>query len=307
MKRGHSPGFTLIEIVVAVALLAMLGIILSTATASLMGAIQDSRDMQDVYHTARVALGRMEREIAMAYLSKHQGEKPTTKTLFLGKSTTAQFTYTGHRRMARNARESDEGVVEFRLEKDPKDGQTMLVRREKVVIDESPTKGGRREVLARGVKSLKFAYWDMDKEAWQSDWKVEIDRIAEEKAKAQATANMATALTGNAALGKALADQKKEDKHGPDEQWLPGRVRIQLVLQTEDRELAFETQARLRLLQPLDFAGVTALKALESAGNPFMPMGSAPAPNLMQTIEQTLNPPPAPGSPGATKSQGGRP
>jgi general secretion pathway protein J len=288
------------EVLVAVGLMALLGVILATSTASLMGAIQDTRELQDVYHTARVSLQRIEREVGAAYLSKHQGENRTTKTLFLGKANTITFTYQGHRRMVRNARESDEGVVEFKLEKDSKSGQNVLVRREKVVIDDSPNKGGRREVLATGVKSLKFSYWNMDKESWVNDWKVEIDRLAEEKAKAQAAANVATAVTGNAALGKALADAaaKKETTHGPDDQWLPARVRIQLVLQDEDRELLFESQARIRTMQALDFSGVQPMKALEQAGNPFMPFGSAPAGNLLPPVV-------TPGPTGAPAATGG--
>ena len=80
-----SRGFTLIEILVAVALLAMMGVILTTATGSILGAIKDTRESQEQYHAARVALGRMEREISMAYLSKHQSEFKTTKTAFIGK------------------------------------------------------------------------------------------------------------------------------------------------------------------------------------------------------------------------------
>lgn len=76
-----SRGFTLIEVLVAVALMAMLGIILATSMSSIIGAIKDSKQMQDYYHTARVALGRMQQEISMAYISKHQSELRSTKTV----------------------------------------------------------------------------------------------------------------------------------------------------------------------------------------------------------------------------------
>lgn len=272
MTPRHAQGFTLIEVVVAVSLLAMLGIIISTATASILGAIHDTQQMQDYYHTARVSLGRMEREIGMAYLSKHQGEKRATKTAFLGKSNQMTFTYMGHRRMVHNARESDEGVVEFKLER-AKDGSNVLVRREKTIIDDNVLKGGQRLVLARGVKSLKFAYWSMDKEAWQSDWKVEIDNVLAEQQQKAAAATLATAAVGgNAALGKALAGQKPpEARHGPEEFWLPARVKITLVLQTDedDEDLVFETQTRVRLMEALDFGGIYVPKPFDNTLNPY--------------------------------------
>ncbi len=289
-------GFTLVEVIVAVSLLAMLGIIIATSTASILGAIQDTRSMQDYYHTARVALGRMEREVSMAYLSKHQGEMRTTKTVFIGKSTSILFSYIGHRRMMRDAAESDEGFVEYKIERDPKCGCEALVRREKVIIDETPQKGGQRQVLAEGVKKLTFQYWDMDKEAWTSDWRVEIDNVqAELLAKAQKAA-VGTAMTGNANLGNVLAAQKPVVvTHTADDLWLPARVRISIVLDTQDGDLPFETQTRIRLQEPLDFNGPISNKALENAsgmngafpamtppgmplGGSANPMGAAPPP-----------------------------
>ena len=262
----HSRGFTLMEVIVAVSLLAMLGIILATSTASILGAIQDTREMQDYYHTARVALGRIEREVAMAYLSKHQGENRTTKTVFIGKGNSILFSYIGHRRMTREAVESDEGFIEYKVEHDAKCNCDALVRREKVIIDETPQKGGQRLVLANGVKKLTFQYWDMDKEAWTSDWRVEIDNVQEELLKKAQKAAMGTAMTGNAQLGNVMANAKPiEATHTAEDLWLPARVRISIVLQTQDGDMPFETQARIRLQEPLDFNAPVSTKALENA------------------------------------------
>ncbi|MBI5610523.1 MAG: hypothetical protein HY902_16725 [Deltaproteobacteria bacterium] len=258
----------------AVGLLAVLGVILATSTSSLIGAIRDNRKSQEYYHAARVALGRMDNEIAMAYLSKHQSDLKTTKTVFVGKQNALTFATIGHRRMVREARESDEAVVEYKLEKDSKTGDSILVRREKPLIDDQPFKGGRKQVLAWGVKKLTFAYWDMDKESWQSDWKVEIDNAKEEEMKkAQAAAGVA-AVTGNAALGSALASNmaNQEQTHGPQDLWLPARVKVTLVLATEEGELTFETQARIRLQQPLNLGGIHVPKPFENSLNPYAAM-----------------------------------
>lgn len=265
-----SRGFTLMEILVAVALLAMMGLIMTTATSSILGAIKDSRESQEQYHAARVALGRMERELSMAYLSKHQSELMTTKTAFLGKSNSVTFSYMGHRRMTRNAAESDEGFVTYRIEKDRKTGQNALIRREKPVIDDQPEKGGQRLVLATGVRKLTFAYWDFDKESWQADWKVEIDRAREAELKKSAAATAIGSQTGNMELGKALVGAAaQEQRHGPEELWLPARVKVTLVLDTEQGELTFETQTRIRLMQPIEFSGIQTPKPYENTLNPY--------------------------------------
>ena len=267
-----SRGFTLIEILVAVALLAMMGLILTTATGSILGAIKDTRESQEQYHAARVALGRMEREIAMAYLSKHQSEFKTTKTAFIGKGNSLTFSYMGHRRMTRNAPESDEGFVTYRLEKDKSTGQSILVRREKPVIDNQPEKGGQKLVLATGVSKLTFSYWDFDKESWQSDWKVEIDNAKEAEMKKSMAATAIGAATGNNDLGKALVQaqaQTQENTHGPDDLWLPARVKIAMTLETDDTELAFETQTRVRVMQPIEFGGIHTPKPYENTLNPY--------------------------------------
>jgi general secretion pathway protein J len=256
--KAGAAGFTLLELLVAAGLLAMMGLILSVSISSIMSAIRESRETQDRYHAARVALGRMQREIAMAYLSKHQGEARTTKTVFLGKPDSLVFTYLGHRRLVRGSRETDQGVVEYSLQRGD-EGRLNLVRREKVIIDDQPEKDGRRQVLATDVLKLRFEYWDMDREDWEGDWKVEIDRAAEEQRQKELAAATAAATTGNAALGQALADMQSRDDasgHGPDDQWLPSRVRIYLVLGTETGdELEFVTETRIRMQQAIDFNG----------------------------------------------------
>ena len=252
----HARGFTLMELLVAAGLLALMGLILGTSISAVMGAIRDNREMQDRYHHARVALGRMQREIGMAYLSKHQGENKTTKTLFIGKPDRLMFTYMGHMKIARGGIESDQGVVEYMLERHPDRDLPQLVRREKVIIDETPEKEGRREVLASDVVKLRFEYWSVDKESWESDWKVEIDNALEEQRRKEAAAAAATGMTGNSALANALVNRTdQKPKRGPDEQWLPARVRIAMTLATDnpDQNLEFATQARVRILVPLNF------------------------------------------------------
>ena len=271
-RCAAQSGFTLMEVMVAAALLAMMGLIIATSITSVMGAIRDNREMQDRYHAARVALGRVQRELSMAYLSRHQNEDGTTKTAFIGKSKKLIFTYMGHRRMARNVLESDQGVVEYALEREPGSNLSNLVRREKVIIDDTPEKEGHRQVLIEGVRELEFEYWNLDKETWQPDWKVVVDKAAEEKRRKQQIAAVTAGMTGNVALGNELAKQSgREKKHGADEGWLPARVRIRIVVSTweEDVDLEFTTQTRIRLQEPLELGKPYTPQAYENTLNPY--------------------------------------
>lgn len=290
MKRQR--GFTLMEIMIAASLLAMMGLILGTSISAVLGAIRDNREMQDRYHAARVALGRMQREIAMAYLSKHQGEQRATKTVFLGKSNRLTFTYMGHRRIARGNIESDQGVVEYFLDRGSGGGLPALIRREKVVIDDVPEKEGRRQVLAEDVRKLEFEYWNMDKESWEDDWKVEIDRAVEEQREKERAAAMATGMTGNADLANTLVNARsRQNKHGPDEQWLPGRVRIRIVLATDDDDLDLEfvTQTRVRMMRPLNFRKPFTAKEYTNTLNPLSPMSGITPSSFSQQFNQFQN------------------
>jgi len=280
-RRATVAGFTLFEVLIAAGLLAMMGIILYAAMTVTMNGIRDAARMQERYHTARVALGRMQRELASAYLSKHQGENRTTKTVFLGKNNRLVFTYMGHRRISKDAKESDQGVVEYVLERGASSEGGRLVRREKVVIDDRPERDGRREVLADGVRKVVFAYYDIDKEAWVNDWKVEIDNALEEEKKKSATATSIAAATGNAALGNAAVaaatqGAAAQNNHGPDDQWLPARVKILLVLAGEEQDIEFETQARIRLQEPLQFNAKLVPAGIAGAMNPYSPFGASP-------------------------------
>ncbi len=290
-RTARARGFTLMELMVAAALLALLGLLLGSSISAVLSAIQDNREMQDRYHAARVALGRMQRELAMAYLSKHQGETRATKTVFLGKSNRLTFTYMGHRKIMKSALESDQGIVEYSLERDQDTGLLNLVRREKVIIDDTPEKEGRREVLANDVKKLRFEYWNLDKESWESDWKVEIDNALEEQRRKQALAAAATGMTGNASLGGALAKQAgRKPTHGPDDYYLPARVRVYIVLATddEDLDLEFETQARIRLLRPLDFTRPATPDFFKDPLSPHVPGVANFSGNMAKSVQSTM-------------------
>lgn len=266
--RGGGParGMTMIEVMVAIAILAVMGFLTYGALVITIRSQQRADVLQERYHSARVFLGRFKREASMAFLSLHQAEDKRTETLFDGDRDHVTFDTSAYEPIRRDARESDELEVEYRLDRDD-DGEPAIIRRVKLHIDERGGKGGREEVVLRGVKSLEFEYYDKAGEDWDSEWDVTIDDALEKrellktiKLQRDAAETLRTDETGG--IGQRLGNQvaaevvdkiaEKGEQQVLDRITLPSRIRVKLTLQDETgREYPLETQVEIRVTDPL--------------------------------------------------------
>lgn len=167
-------GFTLIEVMVAMAITAIMGAMVAGAIGQVGRAADLTRDQDARYGEARRALTRLAGELAMAFTSEHYDRARFTDgrpTLFKGEEDDVLFTTMAHVRLFRGAKESDQSVVEYSIDRDPesRDGEALF-RREKLRIDDDPEDGGERELVARGVKRLTLSYWDAKKKEWVREW-----------------------------------------------------------------------------------------------------------------------------------------
>lgn len=234
MRKAFDPrGFTVVEILVAIGLFATVSAIMYSSFVLMIRAQETTDQLQERYHAARVAMQRMAREISMSFLSKHvHAEEERSKTAFLGDRNKITFTALCNDRRIKESRESDQLAVEYFL-KSIKGGGKGLYRRSKPMPDSDPEKGGTVELLAEGVKSLEFEYWDREKEDWRNEWEVTSD-------------DFEIGVPG-LQLPTEVTDEEKTLQ-------LPWRVRIRLVLRGEDQEeYEFETQTALYMREALDF------------------------------------------------------
>ncbi len=119
-------------------------------------------------HEGREAILRMTRELQAAFLSLHNPQLPaliTRTTAFVGKSGAGfdrlDFVAFAHRRIERDAKESDQCEVGYSAQKDPEVEDKMdLLRREQTPVDMFPTKGGIVSILAENVVDLRFRYME---------------------------------------------------------------------------------------------------------------------------------------------------
>ncbi len=215
---ARARGFTLVELMIAMAITAVIGAAIAGAFARIDKAGDVARLQGERYASARLALTRMAREISMAYVSDHfdttqYRERPT---LFRGREDDLLFTTMAHERLWRDAKESDESLVEYQVDRDPDHpGEDALLRREKAHIDDDAERGGRKDVVCERVARLDLRYWDRKRNEWVREWSTRaVDHAAD----------------------------------------LPTRVRIELELRMPSGGTEkFTTEARLAVTRPLDF------------------------------------------------------
>jgi len=166
-------GLTLIELMIAMTITAIMGAMVAGAIIQVDHAAEVTRAQDERYGEARRALTRLSSELAMAYTSEHFDRARFSSgrpTLFRGREDGILFTTMAHVRLFEGAKESDQAVVEYLVESDPESRGDALFRREKLRIDGEPDADGRRDLVARGVKRLTLSYWDAKKKEWVREW-----------------------------------------------------------------------------------------------------------------------------------------
>jgi general secretion pathway protein J len=225
-QRASAAGFTLIEVMLALAILGFVTTLMwgsFSQTASNKKAIESA---QERTHTVRVAMLRMAREIEMAYLSASENTAMANRRTFLVGSSHSdvdelQFSSFAHQRLRAGLAEGDTSLISYFGERDPDDRSVLnLMRRETRRLQaENPADiAGETYVLCPDIVRVKFTYYDHKLKEWVNDWS-----------------------TLNAS--------------GP--QYLPTHVRITLtVLDERHQEVSYTTDARIQMTEKVDYKPV---------------------------------------------------
>jgi general secretion pathway protein J len=212
----RARGFTLVEVMIAVGITAGMALMTVGSLRGVDRARELVRAQQDAHSAARLALSRMAREVSMAFISDNfdHNQFRDRPTLFVGREDELLFTTFAHLRLHRDAKESDQAVVEYVVDDDPdRRGEEALFRREKARLDDQPDRGGRKDLVADRVRALRLQYWDLKRKEWVREWSTRSTEHANE---------------------------------------LPARVRIELEVGLADgRTEKFVTEARIELRAPL--------------------------------------------------------
>lgn len=177
-RRGASRGLTLVELLVAMAIMALLSVLIYGSIDGMRRSRQGVQRISDRYREGRLAMSRMARELQSAYLSEHLPLTPAlqvVRTAFIGDPGTPadriDFNSFAHRRLDRDSKESDQMEVSYFGSRDPEKNDVVdLARRVSTLLDDKPEQGGRVEVLATDIDLFDLKYLDPLTGMWRDEW-----------------------------------------------------------------------------------------------------------------------------------------
>jgi len=221
MRRNR--GFTLVEVMIAVAILAVVTALVWSSFRQTFNTKTQIEANGSRYHSVRLGLERMAREITMAYLSQNEDTgQQERRTFFVGKHhgdvDELRFSMFGHQRLYADANESDTSQVVWFGDRDPEDrAKTDLMRRETRRLQnlKPEVAAGETDIVCDDVIKLKIDYWDSRDKIWRDEW-------------------------------STIAADGQPDR-------LPSKVRITLTVYDERRrEVPFQTEVRIPMQEPLN-------------------------------------------------------
>ena len=176
-QTGESTGgFTLIEILVAVAILSIILTIIYGAFATGTRSINICRGSSEIYQVARLSLDRIAEDISCAFLPKDiqledisfgfTGEDRETDSM---PRDTLYFISTAHLKFGQGLRDPGFCEIGYYTETDPETDKVVLFRREDDTVDDEIDNGGIILELAEGIQGLDFKYYD-DEENELDEW-----------------------------------------------------------------------------------------------------------------------------------------
>ena len=220
--RRRSAGFTLIEIMLAVAILAILTTLMWSAFSQASRNKKRVEAAQERTHTVRTALLRMAREIEMTFLSEsNEPDATLPRTQFIAASRPdvdeLWLTAFAHQRLRGGSAEGDTSIIGYFGARDPDDRRILnLMRREsRRLVSRDPREvPGETYIVCPDIVRLKLTYYDYRKKEWRDEW----------------NSNMA------------------------GWSFLPSHVHISLtVLTAEGREVTYTTDARIQLTERVGY------------------------------------------------------
>jgi type II secretion system protein J len=168
---GKPQGFTLLEVLIAVAIMAGIVTVIYMSFFTASRNIEQAEARRDATDLARTLLTKLSNEIMNAYYSQSM-----TETFFYGKKAgaepdTPRFDTIAFTTLANNVQDEAElREVGYSFEETSEKNARMLIRKEKRDLspDTPPLEGGEDSTLTDRIKSLRLRYFNGL--AWTDDW-----------------------------------------------------------------------------------------------------------------------------------------
>lgn len=184
-KRALSRGLTLLEVMISLAILAIIASLIYGAFDGMAQSKKALSRVNERYHQGRSALTRMSREIEAAFLTLHQPpslQLHARETGFMGHDSGSRdrvdFNSFSHRRLKADTHESDQNEISYFTSNDPNQGNKLdLVRRESTALDLDFDKGGVVNVICEDIDSFDIQYLDPQTGEWADSWEAKRDSL----------------------------------------------------------------------------------------------------------------------------------
>ncbi|MFZ7113111.1 MAG: PilW family protein [Desulfatiglandales bacterium] len=168
-------GFTLLELLISVAMTVVVMAAVYGSYTSNMDAIQMARQNSMVYQTARVIFDRMSRDMESAFLTERLSVN-MPETGFVGQdleidgrpADRIDFTSLSHVCMTEEDLPSDLCEIGYHLEKDEEGEDLVIFRRDEAAVDADISTGGQPHKLSGMVSGLDISYEDEEGEVFNA-------------------------------------------------------------------------------------------------------------------------------------------
>lgn len=224
-RRDAQAGLTLIEVMIASAVMVMMMTLAWRTISNTSDARRSSATYQERNHELRLALGRAVADFEAAYISKNEDTNAShPRTMFVAKTGSRvpqiSFSTMGHRVLWADANESEQTVITY-MAHDAKDrpGEVDWIRAERRRPSNLPPEEEPAEydILARNIDKVEIEFWNWKNLEWQDSWDT----------------------------------TQSDGQRG----WLPSRVRITLTVKgAEGKDIKLTTQARIMMQEALLFS-----------------------------------------------------
>ncbi len=156
-------GFTLVEILIAVAIVSLILTIIYASYASSIDTMNYTRKKMDAFSMVRLTLSRMNDEITSSFFSEDSED-----VMFAGEEGKIDFISSSHERIFKDSKEYDLVEIGYFTEPEEEGKNLSLWRREDGTPDDDVLEGGEKENLIEGLEGLEFKYYDG--EEWRDEW-----------------------------------------------------------------------------------------------------------------------------------------
>lgn len=181
MKAASRKGFTLIEILLALAIFSMIGITTVKQIIQIRTTKDSALNDLEIYNEVRTAVSVIRYDLTQAFhvLFDDLGEtnkkavlanQQVPHTLFDGRKKELVFTSLSHRVYYLGLRECEQTEISFFLQTAERGQKPSLMKRESSLIDGDLYQGGGVYTVLENVTQLDFQYWNPKRGVWVDDW-----------------------------------------------------------------------------------------------------------------------------------------